>query len=104
MERSKDRTAGAEASCRRVLHGPTISSEVVQKRKISASLDLESPEEAELTTVCSQCDKPETQCTCEKYCCFCQSQQDVRLCIDGLYYCPDCREACDVRLADSNDS
>jgi hypothetical protein len=52
-------------------------------------------------TLCSQCDKPESQCICEKYCCFCQSQQDVRLCADGLYYCPDCREACDVRLADN---
>jgi len=25
----------------------------------------------------------------------------VRLCMDGLYYCPDCREACDVSLASS---
>jgi len=25
----------------------------------------------------------------------------VRLCVDGLYYCPDCREAVDVRLADN---
>jgi len=55
-----------------------------------------------VTTVCSQCDKPERQCTCEKYCCFCQSQHNVRLCADGLYYCPDCREACDVQLADTN--
>ena len=53
------------------------------------------------TTVCAQCDKPEMECTCEKYCCFCQSQQDVRLCVDGLYYCPDCREACEMRLAES---
>jgi hypothetical protein len=53
-------------------------------------------------TLCSQCDKPEMQCICEKYCSFCQSQYGVRLCIDGLYYCPDCREACDVRLADND--
>jgi hypothetical protein len=56
-----------------------------------------------VVTLCSQCDKPETECNCEKYCCFCQSQQDIRLCVDGLYYCPDCREACDVRLAESDD-
>jgi hypothetical protein len=60
-------------------------------------------ETGEVLTVCSQCDKPETQCTCEKYCCFCQSQYNVRLCVDGLYYCPDCREACDVRLADRDE-
>ena len=24
--------------------------------------------------VCSQCDKPESKCDCEKYCSFCQSQ------------------------------
>jgi hypothetical protein len=51
--------------------------------------------------LCVQCDKPEEKCTCEKYCCYCQSQQGVRLCIDGLYYCPDCREACDVRVVDA---
>jgi hypothetical protein len=25
----------------------------------------------------------------------------VRLAVDGLYYCPDCREACDVAWASS---
>jgi hypothetical protein len=25
----------------------------------------------------------------------------VHLCVDGLYYCPDCREACDIALAES---
>lgn len=55
------------------------------------------------TTVCSQCDKPEAKCTCEKFCCFCQSQYNVHLCVDGLYYCPDCREACDVRVVETND-
>jgi hypothetical protein len=51
--------------------------------------------------LCMQCDKTEEKCTCDKYCCFCQSQQGVRLCIDGLYYCPDCREAVDVRVVDA---
>jgi hypothetical protein len=49
--------------------------------------------------VCTQCDKPEDSCTCEKYCTICKGQHNVRLCADGLYYCPDCREACDVALA-----
>jgi hypothetical protein len=46
-----------------------------------------------------QCDKAETYCTCEKYCTICKGQNHARLCVDGLYYCPDCREACDVALA-----
>jgi hypothetical protein len=54
-------------------------------------------------TVCSQCDNPESKCNCDKYCCFCQSQQSVRLCVDGLYYCPDCREACDIHVADRDE-
>lgn len=49
--------------------------------------------------VCTQCDKPEDSCTCEKYCTICKGQHNVRLCADGLYYCPECREACDVALA-----
>jgi hypothetical protein len=27
----------------------------------------------------------------------------VRLCMDGKYYCPDCREACEVSVAQSNE-
>ena len=52
-------------------------------------------------TVCVQCDKPEERCACEKYCTICKGQHNIRLCSDGLYYCPDCREACDVGLASS---
>src|SRR3954447_21451051 len=52
--------------------------------------------------LCSTCDKPEGQCTCEKYCTICKGQHKVRLCADGLYYCPDCREACDVSLANTS--
>jgi len=48
-------------------------------------------------THCAQCDQPEIKCDCEKYCCFCQSQVNVRLCTDGLYYCQACREACDYK-------
>ena len=49
--------------------------------------------------VCNQCDKTEQECVCGKYCTICKGQDKVRLCSDGLYYCPDCREACDVALA-----
>jgi hypothetical protein len=52
--------------------------------------------------VCVQCDKNEEYCTCEKYCTICKGQTNVRLCVDGLYYCPDCREACDVALANQS--
>ena len=53
--------------------------------------------------VCAQCDKTEHNCTCEKYCSFCQSMENIRLCDDGMYYCPDCREACDLHVAESGD-
>ncbi len=47
---------------------------------------------------CSQCEQIEERCDCEKYCCFCQSQLDVRLWEDGLYYCENCREACGYKI------
>jgi hypothetical protein len=47
------------------------------------------------------CEKPEQDCHCDRYCCICMGQDDVRLCMDGLYYCPACREACDVSVATS---
>jgi hypothetical protein len=49
--------------------------------------------------VCAQCEQIERLCKCDKYCTFCKGQYNVRLCVDGLYYCPECREACDVSLA-----
>ena len=54
-------------------------------------------------TLCSECEKPESKCTCDKYCSYCQSQYYIRMAVDGRYYCPDCREACDVAVADSSD-
>ena len=50
---------------------------------------------------CAMCDMPEDRCTCEKYCAICKGQHNVRMGADGLYYCPECREACDVPLANS---
>jgi hypothetical protein len=49
--------------------------------------------------VCAQCDKPERQCTCDRFCMLCKGQDNIQLGEDGQYYCPDCREACDIRLA-----
>ncbi len=49
--------------------------------------------------LCAQCDRPEYACTCERYCCLCQAQYGIRLCVDGQYYCPECREACEIPLA-----
>ena len=51
--------------------------------------------------LCDVCGRPESDCNCDKYCTICKGQMGVRLCVDGLYYCPDCREACDVSVADS---
>jgi hypothetical protein len=49
--------------------------------------------------LCAVCEKTEEFCDCEKYCTICKGQYGIRLCTDGLYYCPDCREACEMRLA-----
>jgi hypothetical protein len=46
---------------------------------------------------CAQCDRSESQCECEKFCCLCQSQIDVRMCQDGLMYCEPCRSACEYK-------
>ena len=51
--------------------------------------------------VCSACEKPERQCNCDRYCWLCKGQYGIRLCEDGQYYCPDCREACDIRVVDN---
>jgi hypothetical protein len=61
---------------------------------------------ADMKTVvlCVQCDKPERECTCDRYCCYCQGLEGIRFCADGKYYCPDCREACEIRVADPNDA
>ncbi len=48
--------------------------------------------------VCVLCDKPEYECKCDRYCCICKGQDKIRLCVDGQYYCPDCREACDLAV------
>jgi hypothetical protein len=48
--------------------------------------------------VCAICDKHEAECKCDRYCCICKGQDAIRLCMDGLYYCPDCREACEVSV------
>jgi len=47
---------------------------------------------------CMQCEMPEDRCECEKFCAMCQSQIDIRICTDGLMYCPPCREACDYKV------
>ncbi len=52
--------------------------------------------------LCAMCDKPEAECKCEHYCWMCKGQFGIRMCIDGQYYCPDCREACDIRVVDSS--
>jgi hypothetical protein len=54
------------------------------------------------TILCSQCDLPEEKCACDRYCCYCQGQLGIRLCVDGKYYCPDCREACEISVAQTN--
>jgi hypothetical protein len=49
---------------------------------------------------CAQCEKTESECECEKFCCLCQtSLDDVRLCQDGLMYCEPCRKACDYKTS-----
>ena len=45
---------------------------------------------------CAFCDLEESRCQCDRYCFMCQGGDNVRLCQDGMYYCLDCREACDL--------
>jgi hypothetical protein len=49
---------------------------------------------------CGQCEMPEAQCECDKFCCLCQSQLDIRICQDGLMYCEPCRSACNYKTSD----
>jgi hypothetical protein len=49
---------------------------------------------------CGVCDKPEGQCTCNRYCALCHSDYKLRLTEDGQFYCEDCREACDFKSQD----
>ena len=46
---------------------------------------------------CILCDLEESRCQCDRYCSMCQGGHDVRLCQDGMYYCLECREACDLQ-------
>lgn len=48
---------------------------------------------------CAQCEQPENNCECEKFCCLCQSVVDIRICADGLMYCEPCRKACDYKTS-----
>jgi hypothetical protein len=48
---------------------------------------------------CGQCEMPEDQCICDKFC-LCQSQLEIRICTDGLMYCDACRNACDYKTSD----
>lgn len=53
--------------------------------------------------VCAVCDQVEQECKCDRYCVICKGQHGIRLCTDGLYYCPDCREACEISVVSSAD-
>lgn len=49
---------------------------------------------------CGVCDLTEDRCVCPRFCSLCQNPETVRLCGDGLWYCYDCREACDYKTED----
>ena len=49
---------------------------------------------------CIICEQDEAHCQCDRYCSMCQGGDKVRLCQDGLYYCLNCREACDLQAQD----
>ena len=46
--------------------------------------------------LCLQCELPESRCECQRYCNLCMGDNQVRLCYDGLFYCLECREACEL--------
>jgi hypothetical protein len=104
-ERGKELRGGAwrhKAKTGKVIgetrHNPNVQLAGFRLRQVQFSLEaaMQGP------VVCVQCDKPEGQCNCEKYCTICKGQLNVKLCADGLYYCPDCREACDMSLASNH--
>ena len=68
-------------------------------RELGRYSQLMSPTATPKKYRCMQCEMTEDRCDCERYCCLCQSQMDVRLCEDGLYYCQPCREACDYKVS-----
>jgi hypothetical protein len=51
--------------------------------------------------VCASCNQEERDCKCDRYCIYCKGQHAIRMCVDGLYYCPDCREACEISVVNS---
>jgi hypothetical protein len=51
--------------------------------------------------VCAVCNLEERDCKCDRYCTYCKGQENIRMCVDGLYYCPDCREACEIAVVKS---
>jgi hypothetical protein len=53
---------------------------------------------------CMQCELTEEHCRCDRYCNLCMGEYQVRLCFDGLYYCVDCREACDLQAQERSRS
>ena len=50
--------------------------------------------------LCIACGRPEDKCACDRYCALCYSAYGLRLCEDGQYYCPDCRNVCDFMVQD----
>ena len=48
--------------------------------------------------ICMQCDLPEDRCICDRFCNLCKGDNRVRLCYDGLYYCQECREVCELSV------
>jgi hypothetical protein len=48
--------------------------------------------------VCAVCNLEERECKCDRYCTYCKGQENIRMCVDGLYYCPDCRQACEISV------
>ena len=48
--------------------------------------------------ICLVCELPEDRCLCDRYCNLCLSDHEVRLCFDGMMYCLECREACELSV------
>jgi hypothetical protein len=49
---------------------------------------------------CATCEMTEERCECDRFCFLCMGQHHVRLCEDGLFYCLECREACEYQAQD----
>lgn len=81
---------------------PTANSaQLAACRRAGDRIKVEAEAVLDNRVVCASCNLEERDCKCDRYCTYCKGQHAIRMCVDGLYYCPDCREACEISVVKS---